>query len=85
MGFVIDYTGPMFADGPAAQPVEALVSGDANVTIVEQKAVPNPEIDGWRVLLRVKRNDDKKSAEMRVALRRGEQSSETWSYVIPPE
>ncbi len=85
MGFVIDYSGPMFADGAASQPVEALVSGDANATIVDQKNVRNAGIDGWRVLLRVKRHDDKKSTELRVALRRGEQSSETWSYVIPPE
>jgi glucans biosynthesis protein len=85
MGFVIDFTGPMFADGAASGPVEAQVSGDANVSIVEQKAVANPEVDGWRVLLRVKPKDDKKSAELRVSLRRGEQSSETWSYVIPPE
>ncbi len=83
-GYVIDFTGPMFADGINA-PVEALVSGDANITIVEQKNVPNAGIDGWRVLLRVKRSDDRKSAELRVALRRGDQSSETWSYVIPPE
>jgi glucans biosynthesis protein len=85
MGFVIDYTGPMFADGAANAAVEAQVSGDANVAIVEQKAVRNAAIDGWRVLLRVKRQDDKKSGELRVALHRGEQSSETWSYVIPPE
>ena len=85
MGFVIDFTGPMFGDGAASGPVEAQVSGDANANIVEQKAVANPEIDGWRVLLRVKPKDDKKSTELRVALRRGEQSSETWSYVIPPE
>ena len=84
MGFVIDFSGPMFADGTSGA-VEALVSGDANAEIVEQKAVANPEIDGWRVLLRVKPKDDKKSTELRVALRRGEQSSETWSYVIPPE
>jgi glucans biosynthesis protein len=85
MGFVIDFTGPMFADGAAAGAVDAQVSGDANATIVEQKAVANPEIDGWRVLLRVKPKDEKKSTELRVALRRGDQSSETWSYVIPPE
>jgi glucans biosynthesis protein len=83
-GFVIDFSGPMFADG-ATGPVEAQISGDPNVTILEQKAVANPEIGGWRVALRVKPKDDKKSSELRVSVRRGEQSSETWSYVIPPE
>jgi glucans biosynthesis protein len=60
-------------------------SGDANAVIEAKNIVRNPATNGWRLFLRVKRQDDKKSTEMRANLRRGDATSETWSYVLPPE
>ncbi len=85
IGFVIDFEGPMFADSTPDAPVTALVSGDANAVIVSKNIMRNPATNGWRLFLRIKRQDDKKSTEMRANLRRGDATSETWSYVLPPE
>ncbi|SQC93959.1 Glucans biosynthesis protein G precursor [Cedecea neteri] len=44
----------------------------------------NPVNKGWRLTLRVKLKDEKKTTEMRAALVNGEQTlSETWSYQLP--
>jgi glucans biosynthesis protein len=83
--FVIDFEGPMLADSTPDAPVTALVSGDANAVIVSKKAIRNPAGNGWRLFLRIQRQDDKKSTEMRANLKRGDATSETWSYVLPPE
>ena len=80
LGFVVDYVGPL--DGDAA--VTAVVSGDANAQILEHSVRANANGDGWRLTLRLHRNDDSKPVELRAFLRRGEATSETWSYALPP-
>ena len=85
IGFVIDFEGPMFADGTPDLPVTPIVSADANAVVVSKSIARNPATNEWRLFVRVKRQDDKKSTEMRANLRRGEATSETWSYVLPPE
>jgi len=82
IGFVIDWQGPSFASGDAVIPV---VAGDGNGTIVAHELQRNPIDNGWRLALRVKRGDEKKSAELRASLQHGAQTSETWSYVLAPE
>ena len=85
IGFVVDFEGPMFAGSVPDLPVSPVVSVDANAVVVSKTIARNPATNGWRLFLRVKRQDDKKSIEMRANLRRGEATSETWSYVLPPE
>jgi glucans biosynthesis protein len=80
LGFVIDYVGPLDADAA----VEAVVSGDANAQILEKSVHANAGGDGWRLTVRLRRNDDAKPVELRAFLRRGEAVSETWSYALPP-
>lgn len=59
-------------------------SGD-NGVLLEQRGEPNPVSGGWRVTLRVEREDEEKPVELRCVLRNGDKViSETWSYVIPP-
>lgn len=44
----------------------------------------NPVTKGWRLTLRVKVKDAKKTTEMRAALVNADQPlSETWSYQLP--
>ena len=39
---------------------------------------------GWRLAVRVRRQDDKKPGELRAFLRNGSTTlSETWSYILP--
>jgi len=84
MGFVIDYVGPMLHDLPAGASISAEVSADANATIVDKQAHPNPATGGWRIELRLRRTDETKPVELRASLRSGNTVSETWSYALPP-
>ena len=44
----------------------------------------NPVTKGWRLVMRVKVKDAKKTTEMRAALVNADQTlSETWSYQLP--
>ncbi|MEP7042608.1 MAG: glucan biosynthesis protein G [Dokdonella sp.] len=81
LGFIVDYIGPL---GAADGAVDAVVSSDANATIVERSVHANASGDGWRLNVRLHRNDDSKPVELRAFLRRGEAVSETWSYALPP-
>ena len=66
------------------RPCEASCSADANSEIVEANAYRNDVTGGWRLALRVKRQDDKKPVELRAFLRNGGTTlSETWSYILP--
>ena len=54
------------------------------VEVIESNAYRNVVTGGWRLALRVKRQDDKKPAELRAFLRNGTTTlSETWSYILP--
>lgn len=80
IGFAIDFAGPLPGDGE----VEAIVGADANAQALQHSLKPSADGDGWRLSLRLKRNDDSKPVELRAYLKRGEAVSETWSYALPP-
>jgi glucans biosynthesis protein len=83
--FVVDFEGPAFAKLPADAKVDAVLSGQ-NVEVREAIAYPNPVTGGYRMALRLKRQDDGKPVELRGFLRdaAGYAISETWSYLLPP-
>lgn len=83
IGFVVDYAGALAAD--ARGEVEAVVGADANAQVLQHSLKPSAGGDGWRLSLRLKRNDDKKPVELRAYLKQGDAVSETWSYVLPPD
>jgi glucans biosynthesis protein len=83
--FVIDFVGPIFGKLAAKAKVETVVSVDANGELLGSNTYRNDATDGWRVMLRVRRIDDKKPVEMRGLLKSGNETlSETWSYILPP-
>jgi glucans biosynthesis protein len=85
LDFVVDFEGPVFAKLPEDAKVEPVVSGQ-NVEVREVQAYPNAVTGGYRMVLRLKRQDDAKPVELRAFLR-GPTSgaiSETWSYLLPP-
>jgi glucans biosynthesis protein len=86
IAFMIDFEGPALAKLPADAKLEAAFTADGNAKILESIAHRNEVTGGWRVALRLKRNDEKKPVELRGFLRNGNETvSETWSYVLPPE
>jgi glucans biosynthesis protein len=53
--------------------------------VLETKVFRNEVTGGWRMMLRVRRNEDSKPVELRGFLRGGSTTlSETWSYILPP-
>ncbi len=69
---------------PADTPVTAQASTGDNAEIVENTVRYNPVTKGWRMILRLKVKDPKKTTEMRAALVNGDDTlSETWSYQLP--
>ena len=69
---------------PADTPVQGVVSADSNIEIIEANAYRNDVTGGWRLALRLRRQDDKKPGELRAFLRNGGTTlSETWSYILP--
>ena len=65
-------------------PVTAQTSIGDNGEIVESTVRYNPVTKGWRLVMRVKVKDAKKTTEMRAALVNADQTlSETWSYQLP--
>jgi glucans biosynthesis protein len=86
IAFMIDFEGEVLKKLPIDTPVEGVVSGDANIEIVEVNAYRNDVTNGWRLALRFKRHDDKKASELRAFLRTGTTTlSETWSYILPAQ
>jgi len=85
IGFVLDYTGPMFAALSASEPPQAQVSLDGNGTVLAQEVRRNAGAGGWRLSVRFKRDDPAKPVELRAVLRSHDKESETWSYILPAE
>jgi glucans biosynthesis protein len=81
---VVDFTGQDMKQLPKDTPVTAQASIGDNGEIVENTVRYNPVTKGWRLMLRVKVKDPKKTTEMRAALVNDDQTlSETWSYQLP--
>jgi glucans biosynthesis protein len=85
IGFVVDFDGPAIRKLPADAKLEGLVSVDSNATVSEMVVHRNDVTGGWRMNLRLKRQDENKPVELRAHLRNGgDVVSETWSYILPP-
>jgi glucans biosynthesis protein len=86
IAIMIDFEGDVLKKLPIDTPVDGVVSGDANVEILEANAYRNDVTNGWRLALRFKRHDEKKPSEIRAFLRAGTATlSETWSYILPAQ
>jgi len=80
----VDFTGQDMKQLPQDTPVSAQASIGDNGEIVENSVRYNPVTQGWRLMLRVKVKDPKKTTDMRAALVNADQTlSETWSYQLP--
>ncbi|HLX27032.1 MAG TPA: glucan biosynthesis protein G [Casimicrobiaceae bacterium] len=84
IAFMIDFEGDVLRKLPPDTPVQGVVSTDSNIELLEANAYHNDVTGGWRLALRIRRQDDKKPGEMRGFLRNGGMTlSETWSYILP--
>lgn len=83
IAFVVDFVGADMKKLPPDTPVAAQTSIGDNGEIVDSNVRYNPVTKGWRLMLRVKVKDAKKTTEMRAALVNADQTlSETWSYQL---
>jgi periplasmic glucans biosynthesis protein len=78
-----------FAGGALAklkpEEISATVWAGDNGRVLDWQVYPNTVSGGWRVSMRVERDDEDKPMELRCLLRTPERVvSETWSYVLPP-
>jgi len=84
VALMVDFEGPALRKLAADAPVKADVTPDSNVEVIEANTFHNDVTGGWRLALRVRRQDDKKPGELRAFLRDGNATlSETWSYILP--
>lgn len=84
ISMMIDFEGAALKKLPADTPVQGVVTSDSNIELMEANAYHNDVTDGWRLSLRIRRQDDKKPGELRAFLRNGTTTlSETWSYILP--
>jgi len=84
ISLIVDFEGPSLRKLPPETPVQGVVSADQNLDILETNAYRNDVTGGWRLTIRMKRQDDKKPGELRAFLRNGATTlSETWSYILP--
>jgi glucans biosynthesis protein len=84
VSLMVDFEGPVLRKLPADAAVQGIVSTDSNIDIIETNAYRNDVTGGWRLAIRLKRQDDRKPGELRAFLRSsGTTLSETWSYILP--
>lgn len=85
IALIVDFEGPALKKLAADAKIEGIVTGDANGKLMETNTYRNDETGGWRMAVRLRRNDDTKPVELRGHLRNGNETlSETWSYILPP-
>ncbi len=84
--YVVDFAGPALEALPADAAVRAVVSVDANGRLLEELAYHNPATKGWRMTVRVERQDAARPVELRAFLQHDKDIlSETWTNIILPE
>ncbi|MGS0740764.1 glucan biosynthesis protein G [Glaciimonas sp. GG7] len=88
VNLLVDFEGPalkkLAADKKTDKTPDAIVSVDDNGKLLSSDVVRNEVTGGWRVNIRVRRNEDNKPVELRAFLRNGNTTlSETWSYILP--
>ena len=85
IALIVDFEGPALKKLAADAKLEGVVTMDANGKLLETNVYRNDVTGGWRMVLRLHRNDDGKPIELRGHLRSGSDTlSETWSYILPP-
>jgi glucans biosynthesis protein len=85
VGLAVDFEGPALKRLAADARVEAQVSVIANGKVIAQETRRNEVTGGWRLTLRLRREDEAKPLELRAYLKNGNDTlSETWSYILPP-
>ena len=84
--FVIDFAGLKLAAVPESNPPEAIANCSTNAAIVDNLALPNPFINGWRVILKMQpKPGNKDPVDLRCTLQKGTNIlSETWTYQWSP-
>lgn len=85
---LVDFEGPALAALPAGATVEAVASTGPGGRVIQAHAYPlPPELGGgWRMQLRVQRDDATQPLELRAFLRSGPTTlTETWAALLPPE
>lgn len=85
LAMIVDFEGPALKKLPADAKLEGAVTIDANGKLMETNTYRNDVTGGWRIAVRLDRNDDAKPVELTAHLRNGKEVlSETWSYILPP-
>ncbi|WP_201747186.1 glucan biosynthesis protein G [Glaciimonas sp. PCH181] len=85
INLLVDFEGPVFKKLASTMKLDAIVSVDDNAKLLSSDAVRNEATGGWRMHIKLRRNEDNKPVELRGFLRGGNTTlSETWSYILPP-
>ena len=86
ISLAVDFAGTCPSCAAADFKPKAVISVGPNGKLVEQKLFRNEAIGGWRLILRLQRQDASKPVEVRASLHNGNKRvSETWSYILPPD
>ena len=86
IGLSVDFEGPALKKLTADDKVNAVVSSDANGSVMETNVIRNETTGGYRMTVRMRRKDDKLPVELRGYLSNSNTAlSETWSYILPAE
>jgi glucans biosynthesis protein len=81
----VDFEGPGLKKLSSDSKLSAVIDADDNGRLLETRVVRNDVTEGWRMVIRLRRNDENKPVELRGVLRTGNTAlSETWSYILPP-
>ena len=87
--YVIDFQGPALDALPPDAAVKAVVTAAGSGRVIEQIAYRNPASPnqkGWRMTVRVQRDNTAQPVELRAFLQHGNDIvSETWTNIILPE
>ncbi|HVT34837.1 MAG TPA: glucan biosynthesis protein, partial [Nevskiaceae bacterium] len=84
MRFNVDFEGGDIAKLAAANQIVAGVWVGENGELMERQSYRNDVTGGWRVSLRIRREEEDRPVEMRVVLRDPKGAiSETWAYILP--
>jgi glucans biosynthesis protein len=84
--FVLDFVGPKLGVIPGNDPPQAIANCSANAAIVDNLVLPNPFLNGWRVVLKMQpKPGNNDPVDLRCTLQQGTNIlSETWTYQWSP-
>jgi glucans biosynthesis protein len=81
----VDFEGPALKKIATAKKLTVGIDTDDNGRLLETRVARNEVTGGWRMTIRLRRNEENKPVELRGVLRDGNTPlSETWSYILPP-